>query len=52
MNDPLSGRLTVLVAARDEEGRIGATVEGLRLSLEESEAKLAEIRKLLAGPTE
>jgi len=29
-----------------------ATVEGLRLSLEESEAKLAEIRKLLAGPTQ
>lgn len=28
-----------------------STVEGLRLSLEESEAKLAEIRKLLAGPT-
>ena len=28
-----------------------ATVERLRLSLEESEAKLAEIRKLLAGPT-
>ncbi|MGP4033331.1 ion transporter [Pseudarthrobacter sp. 1C304] len=29
-----------------------ATVERLRLSLEESEAKLAEIRKLLAGPTQ
>jgi voltage-gated potassium channel len=29
-----------------------ATVEGLRLSLEESEAKLAQIRKLLAGPTQ
>lgn len=28
-----------------------STVEELRLSLEESEAKLAEIRKLLAGPT-
>ena len=28
-----------------------ATVEGLRLRLEESEAKLTEIRKLLAGPT-
>ncbi|HSL36837.1 MAG TPA: ion transporter [Arthrobacter sp.] len=29
-----------------------AAVERLRLSLEESEAKLAEIRKLLAGPTQ
>ena len=29
-----------------------STVESLRLSLEESEAKLAEIRKLLAGPTQ
>lgn len=29
-----------------------ATVERLRLSLEESEAKLAEIRRLLAGPTQ
>lgn len=29
-----------------------ATVEGLRLSLEASEAKLAQIRKLLAGPTQ
>ena len=29
-----------------------STVERLRLSLEESEAKLAEIRKLLAGPTQ
>jgi voltage-gated potassium channel len=28
-----------------------ATVEGLRQRLEESEAKLTEIRKLLAGPT-
>ena len=29
-----------------------ATVEGLRLRLEESEAKLTEIRKLLTGPTQ
>ncbi|MDP9983916.1 voltage-gated potassium channel [Pseudarthrobacter oxydans] len=35
-----------------EAGSRTATVEGLRLSLEESEAKLAEIRKLLAGPTQ
>jgi voltage-gated potassium channel len=28
-----------------------AAVEGLRLRLDESEAKLAEIRKLLAEPT-
>ena len=35
-----------------ETGSRTATVEGLRLSLEESEAKLAEIRRLLAGPTQ
>ena len=35
-----------------DAGSRTATVEGLRLSLEESEAKLAEIRKLLAGPTQ
>jgi hypothetical protein len=36
VNDPLAGRLTVLVAARDEEGRIGATVEGLRAQFPEA----------------
>jgi voltage-gated potassium channel Kch len=35
----------------DAAGTGTATVEGLRLRLEESEAKLTEIRKLLAGPT-
>ncbi|MDI3212277.1 ion transporter [Arthrobacter sp. AL12] len=36
----------------NEAGSGTATVAGLRRSLEESEAKLAEIRKLLAGPTQ
>jgi voltage-gated potassium channel len=35
----------------DAAGTGTATVEGLRLRLEESEAKLTEIRKLLVGPT-
>ena len=35
----------------DAAGTGTATVEGLRQRLEESEAKLTEIRKLLAGPT-
>ena len=42
MNDPLSGRLTVLVAARDEEGRIAATVEGLRTQFPEASIVVAD----------
>ena len=48
----LSPRKKVSAPPVAEAGSRSATVEGLRLSLQESEAKLAEIRKLLAGPTQ
>lgn len=47
----LSPKKKVSAPPVDEADSRTATVERLRLSLEESEAKLAEIRKLLAGPT-
>jgi glycosyltransferase involved in cell wall biosynthesis len=36
VNDRLTDRLTVLVAARDEEGRVGRTVDGLRAQFPEA----------------
>jgi voltage-gated potassium channel len=48
----LSPKKKVSALPADEAVSGTATVEGLRLSLEASEGKLAEIRKLLAGPTQ